>query len=64
MKKLWYSGMESINLDKRCNKTDAKIETKRGAKVKVGPKIGAKAISKTPRIGHHLFLRVQLGKMT
>ena len=45
-----------INLHKRQNKTGAKAETKRGAK--------AKAASKAPRSGYHLFLREQFEKMT
>ena len=56
--------VEIINLHKRCNKTGAKAETKRGAKAKAGPKIGAKAASKAPRSRYHLFLREQLEKMT
>ena len=47
---------EVIGLHKRCNKTSAKAETKRGAK--------AKTASKAPRSGCHLFLRDQLEKMT
>ena len=56
--------VEIINLHKRCNKTGAKAETKRGAKAKADPKIGAKAASKDPRSEYHLFLREQLEKMT
>ena len=47
---------EVIGLHKRCNKTNAKAETNRGAK--------AKTASKAPRSGCHLFLRDQLEKMT
>ena len=56
--------VEIINLHKRCNKTGAKVETKRGAKAKAGLKTGAKAASKIPRSKYHLFLREQLEKMT
>ena len=56
--------VEIINLHNRCNKTGAKVETKRGAKAKTGSKTGAKAASKTPRSRYHLFLREQLEKMT
>ena len=56
--------VEIINLHKRCNSTGAKAEIKRGAKAKVGSKTGAKAASKAPRTGYHLFLKEQLEKMT
>ena len=46
--------MEIINLRKRCNKTGAKA----------GSKTDAKAASKAPRSGYHLFLKQQLEKMT
>ena len=52
--------VEIINLHNRCNKTGAKVETKRGANTKTG----AKAASKTSRSRYHLFLREQLEKMT
>ena len=54
--------VEIINLHKRCNRTGAKVETKRGAKA--GSKTGAEAGLKAPRSGYHLFLREQLEKMT
>ena len=41
--------MVILNLHKRCNKTGAKAETKRGAK--------AKAVSKAPKSGYHLFFK-------
>ena len=56
--------VEIINLNKRCNKTDAKAETKTGVKAKADAKTGAKAASKTPRSRYYLFLREQLEKMT
>ena len=56
--------VEIINLHNRCNKTGAKVETKRGAKAKTGSKAGAKAASKAPGSRYHLFLREQLEKMT
>ena len=62
--------VEIINLHKRCNKTGAKAETKRGAKAKAKTdskaesKRGAKAGVKAPRRRYHLFLREQLEKMT
>ena len=39
-------------------------EIKRGAKAKADSKTGAKAASKAPRTGYHLFLGEQLEKMT
>ena len=56
--------VEIINPHKRCNKTDARAETKRGEKAKASSKTGAKTASKTPRNGYPLFLREQLEKMT
>ena len=41
--------VEIINLHKRCNKTGAKTETKRRAKVKADSKTGREAASKAPR---------------
>ena len=56
--------VEIISLRKRCNKTAAKAETKRGAVTKADSKTGAKAASKAPRSRYHLCLREQLEKMT
>ena len=56
--------VEIISLRKRCNKTAAKVETKRGAVTKADSKTSAKAVSKAPRSRYHLCLREQLEKMT
>ena len=54
--------VEIINLHKKCNKTGAKVQTKKGAKAvpKAGSNTGSKATSKAPRSGCHFFPREQL----